>query len=227
MGSGGGDEEFSNGDRVSLWLMNADGRGAVRGTLRRFRLPEAFDTDLIDKTIHAAELMDERGDRIDNVAAWTRHTLGLRARDLLRSPGSRRAAAAATHDDGADLVAALPDRSDELGRLAVELDVGELRRQLGSRWGEGHPWRVSASLTYLSVAVDGGSAPPRCPRPTGGADEFDAAHWAGLFYAGVRDVFPFGGEDTPAVRQRRKRRIDQVRAAIIESHALAGLGDDG
>lgn len=217
---------MGNGDRVSLWLMTAEGRAAVRATLRRYRLPEAFDSDLIDKAIHAAELMQARGEVIELVPAWTRRTLRLRATDLLKSPGSRRATPVGPPDETPDLVAGLPDPGDDFARVAVEFDVVEIRRHLGGRWGETHPWRVSASLTYLSITMDAGTAGRRCPRPASGADEYDAAHWAGLYYAGLRDVFPGTGEDTPAMRQRRKRRIDEVRKTLIEAHAGAGLADD-
>ena len=86
--------------------------------------------------------------------------------------------------------------------------------------------RMSASLSFLSVAIDG-CAPGRCcPAPIGGADEFDAAHWAALFYAGETACFAAGGTaDTATIRQRRKRRIDTVRAMLADAYA-ATHGDD-
>src|SRR6478672_7634026 len=41
------DQTLSDTDRVSLWLMSADGRRALQRTLRDLKLSTAFDADLI------------------------------------------------------------------------------------------------------------------------------------------------------------------------------------
>jgi hypothetical protein len=216
-----GSEAIRDPDRVALWLASAVGVGVVEATLRRFRLPQSFDTDLVGMVLHAADLMTARGQRIDVIEAWARRTLRLRAMDLVRSPR----AAGRTIDvdldgDGPDTLPPVPEGVDEvLGTVAL----GGIRRSLQRRLAAAAAWPVSASLTYLCVAIDGGAPGTDCPQPQAGADDLDGAHWAGLHYAGAVDCFaPAGEADSPAMRQRRKRRIDQVRAVLIESFDAAG-----
>jgi hypothetical protein len=219
-----GSEAIRDPDRVALWLASAAGVGVVEATLRRFRLPQSFDTDLVGMVLHAADLMTARRERIEVIEAWARRTLRLRAMDLVRSPR----AAARTIDadvDGGD-VDTLPPGPEGVDEVLSAVALGGIRRNLQRRLAAAAAWPVSASLTYLSVAIDGGAPGRGCPQPQAGADDLDGAHWAGLHYAGAVDCFATAGElDSPAMRQRRKRRVDQVRAVLIESYDAAGERD--
>jgi len=224
--TGAGDGGIRNGDAVALWLMRAEGSAALGRVLRRYRLPDAFDAELTVAVIHAAELMDARGEAIDNVAAWTQRTLRLRALDLLKSPGSRRAVAPHDQPD-TDLAAGIAESDDPLAELELQMEVDDLRRSLGARWADAHPWRVSGSLTFLSITCDGAVAGESCPQPISGATERDAALWASLYYAGERDLFPTGpGSDSAAQRQQRKRRMTHVSSLVGEAY-LASQGARG
>src|SRR5689334_13392943 len=108
-----GSEATRDPDRVAAWLASSAGMDAVGWTLRRFRLPQSFDTDLVGMVLHAADLMADRDERINVLEAWARRTLRLRAMDLARSP---RAADRPTAIDagGLDVVAVAPDGVDEI-----------------------------------------------------------------------------------------------------------------
>jgi len=200
---------------VARWLMSADGQAMVRRELRRCGLPDSYDADLAEMTEHAAQRMADRGQPIHSIPAWTTHTFRRRAMDLLKSPAHRRRkpldelSADSTHVDTADSIA----------DLLAALQLSEIRRHVGHADRHPHGWPVSAALSFLSVAIDG-CAPGRCcPAPIGGADEYDAAHWAALFYAGETGCFAANGTpDTATIRQRRKRRIDTVRAVLADAY---------
>jgi len=201
--------------RVARWLTSADGQAMVRRELRRCGLPDSYDADLAEMTEHAAQRMADRGQPIHSIPAWTTQTVRRRAMDLLKSPAHRR------RDPLDESVAdsTLVDSSDSIADLLAALQLADIRRHIGRVDRHPFAWPVSASLSFLSVAIDG-CAPGRCcPAPIGGADEYDAAHWAALFYAGETACFAAnGGADTATIRQRRKRRIDAVRAVLADAY---------
>ncbi|MEO6125238.1 MAG: hypothetical protein ABIR32_16150 [Ilumatobacteraceae bacterium] len=221
---------LTDADRVALWLASPEGTAALRWSLEKLRLPVAFDTDLVGMVIHAADRMVQRGDVIESVPAWTRRTLRLRAIDLMKSPRGR---PAFIQPEDVDSPAGAGTDAADAAELVAAMDLAEIRREIAGRWDDRSGWTRSASLTYLSVAIDGCAPGVSCPAPIGGADEFDAAHWAGLHYADQRQCFaPFGERDDNTIRQRRKRRIDDVRKILVDAYVRtqadgSGAGDHG
>jgi hypothetical protein len=201
--------------RVAGWLMSPAGRAMVQRELRRCGLPESYDADLAEMTEHAARRMADRGQPIHSIPAWTTQTFRRRAMDLLKSPAHGRREQ--LDDSIADNRPV--DDSDSIADLLAAMQLADIRRYVGRV--DRHPpaWSASASLSFLSVAIDG-CAPGRCcPAPIGGADEYDAAHWAALFYAGQAACFAAdGAADTASIRQRRKRRIDAVRSVLADAY---------
>lgn len=224
MGNAGRESRaLTDADRVALWLASADGDAAVAWSLGQLRLPAAFDADLVAMAIHAADRMVQRGDAIESVPAWTKRTLRLRAIDLMKSPRGR---PALERPEDVDSQTVATTDAAETSELLAAMDLAALRREIATRWDDRSAWTRSASLTYLSVAIDGCAPGVSCPAPIGGADEFDAAHWAGLHYADQRQCFaPFGKPDDNTIRQRRKRRIDDVRRVLIGAYHRT-QGDD-
>ena len=213
--------------RVARWLMSADGQAMVQRELRRCGLPESYDADLAAMIEHAARRMADRGQSIESIPAWTTHTCRRRAMDLLKSPAHQR------RDPLDDSIneSGLADGSDPIADLLAAMHLAGIRRHVGRVDRHPHVWPVSASLSFLSVAIDGCAPGRGCPAPIGGADEFDAAHWAALFYAGETACFATTGTaDTATIRQRRKRRIDTVRAVLADAYeatqADGGSADD-
>lgn len=213
---------LTDADRVSLWLMTNEGAAALMSTLRRFGLQGSFDSDLVKMVIHAADLMVDKGQSIESIPAWTKSALRLRAMDLLRSPGSQRAYHGIDDDSTTGRSLTQPRGSvehNDIAQLLTGMAVADIRRHVGAQWGTTQSWRISASLTYLSISVDGCAAGTACPAPVGGAGELDAAHWAGLHYAGQHECFAAHGQpDSNTIRQRRKRKIDDVRSLLQESY---------
>lgn len=210
--------------RVARWLMSTDGQAMVRRELRRCGLPDSYDADLAEMTEHAARRVADRGEPIHSIPAWTTQTFRRRAMDLLKSPAHRRR-------DPLDESASegvLVDGFDAIADLLASLQLADLRRHIGRADRHPQAWPVSASLSFLSVAIDGCAPGRDCPAPIGGADEYDAAHWAALFYAGETACFAANGAaDTATIRQRRKRRIDTVRAVLAAAYtATHGELDD-
>ena len=201
--------------RVARWLLSPDGQAMVRREVRRCGLPESYDADLAELTEHAAQRMADRGQPIHSIPAWTTQTFRRRAMDLLKSPAHRRREP--LDDSAADGTPV--DGSDSIADLLAALQLADIRRHIGRVDRHPQAWPVSASLSFLSVAIDG-CAPGRCcPTPIGGADQYDAAHWAALFYAGETACFAANGAaDTATIRQRRKRRIDAVRLVLADAY---------
>jgi len=217
---------LTDADRVALWLVSSDGMLAIARALEQLRLPASFDTDLVGMVVHAADRMVARGDAIESIPGWTKRTLRLRAIDLMKSPRGR---PALVRPEDVDSPSVTYTDGSGTAELLAAMDLDEIRRLIGRMSGDTGAWSRSASLTYLSVALDGCFPGVSCPAPIGGADEFDAAHWAGLHYADQRQCFaPFGESDDNTIRQRRKRRIDDVRKVLVEAYrSTQGEVDDG
>jgi hypothetical protein len=190
--------------RVERWLMSPEGRAATEREMRRCGLPSAFDADLARLVLHAAR----RATDVESVPAWTSHVLRRRALDLVRSPSVQR------RDDAGENAAALDDASFDA--VLTELEVGALRAALFE--GSARPAVVSAALTYLGVTMDELVPGRDVPWPGGSSDALDGAHWAGLHYSGHGDCF--ATPDTAAVRQRRSRRIAEVKAALVAGYEI-------
>jgi hypothetical protein len=197
--------------------------------MRRLGCPESFDADLARLTLHAAQRMVDSGQAIASVPAWTTQAFRRRALDLLKAPAHRARDPLNGGDlDGAGLVAP----TDEIDEVLARIELDDIRRRVGARPGADHSadhgWVMSAALSFLAIAVEGCAAGPRCPAPLGGAGEFEAAHWAALHYAGAAGCFATpGSPDTPAIRQRRKRRIDTVRAALADAYTATHPTESG
>lgn len=213
--------------RVARWLMSPDGQAMAQRELRRCGLPDSYDADLAEMTEHAARRMADRGQRIESIPAWTTQTFRRRALDLLKSPAHlRRDPMDDSVSEAGPADGRLLDGGDAIADLLAAMQLADIRRHVGRADHHRHGWPVSASLSFLSVAIDGCAPGRGCPAPIGGADEFDAAHWAALFYAGETACFAAAGTaDTATIRQRRKRRIDTVRAMLADAYA-ATHGDD-
>ena len=222
--TGAGDGGIRNGDAVALWLMRAEGSAALGRCSAATGCPTRSMPSCTVAVIHAAELMDARGEAIDNVAAWTQRTLRLRALDLLKSPGSRRAVAAAR-----------PTRHRSRGGHRRERrSVGRTGVADGGRRPAPQPGRpVGRRPSVAGVGI--ADVPVDHLRRRGGRRELPAAHqrghrarnaalWASLYYAGERDLFPTGpGSDSAAQRQQRKRRMTHVSSLVGEAY-LASQG---
>jgi len=216
----------TDADRVSLWLMSADGLGAVNRTLRDLRLPDAFDTDLIISVCHSAGQMVAKQEAIESIPAWTTRTLKLRAIDLVRSPRTSQLQLVVDNSD--DFADRLADPTDQIAAADAQLDAVTVRRQLSDAWYTKPPWSVSAALTVLTVLYDEARPSDDCPKPVSGASVVEAAHWVGLWYSGKRDVFPAADQlaDHPAdntITKRRSRATSEVRN-LLRTNAASTTG---
>ena len=220
------DPVLTDADRVSLWLMSADGLAAVKRTLRDLRLSDAFDTDLIVSVCHAAGQMVAKQQPIESIPAWTTRTLKLRAIDLVRSPRTSRLQLVVDNSDDAvhDLADHLADPTDQFNDADVQLDAVAVRRQLSDEWHTKPSWSVSAALTVLTVLYDEANPSDDCPQPASGASDVESAHWVGLWYSGKRDLFPH--PDQPAdntITKRRSRATTEVRN-LLRTNAPSTTG---
>jgi hypothetical protein len=216
----------SDAERVALWLLTADGVAMVAREMRRCGCPASFDSDLARMTMNSAQRMVDSGQAIESVPAWATLAFRRRAMDLMKAPAYRWREPL-DEDDVAVTHAGV--NGDQMAEVLARLELADIRRQVGHADGHRHPWPLSASLSFLSIAVEGCVPGRQCPAPIGGADEYDAAHWAALFYAGSSECFaPRGEADNATIRQRRKRRIDAVRAVLADAYAATqGEDDDG
>lgn len=214
------DPQLSDADRVSLWLMSADGQRAVARTCQSLRLPAAFDTDLVVQVCRAADRMVEKGEPIESAPAFATRTLRLRAMSLLASPRSSRARNVVAGDDG-EIETDRADGVDRFADVEADLRADEARRRLAGLWPSEQPWALSAALTVMSVLYDGAVPGTGCPTPVGGASEIEAAHWSGLWYAGRHDLFP--GPNEPGGNTLTKRRS---RAATVVKDVLRSSASD-
>jgi hypothetical protein len=203
----------TDADRVSLWLMSAEGLAAMQRTRRDLRLADGFDTDLIVSVCHAAEQMAAQGERIESIPAWTKRTLRLRATHLLEPPRTSRVRYVVNGQGGVadDPLDELVDPADQFDDLDTALDAQRVRDRLTDAWFTKPPWSVSAALTVLAVLCDEADPSDDCPQPLNGASDIEAAHWVGLWYAGRRDVFPDSHQpaDQPT-DQRTGQPFDQT-----------------
>jgi DNA-directed RNA polymerase specialized sigma24 family protein len=201
---------------VVAWLGSDAGKRAVRRAAERQGVVYLAD-DLVGDVLYRTQVADARGDRIENVAAWSTRLLHDAAVDLLR--GERRRflplpALPDEHDDAAEPPDAAPGIEDAL----VHVDVVEQLRRAIVRMLVPCPWVGAAALARLAYALDGAGVAVDCPRPAGGAGEQEAADWAGLWYAGRDECFPGAGEmDGNTIRQRRARAASKVRALLAEA----------
>lgn len=219
------DVTLSDTDRVSLWLMSADGRRALQRTLRDLKLPTAFDADLITQVCHAADQMTAKAQPIESVAAWTTRTLRLRGIDLVRSPRSSVASMVLHRNDG-DVQIDLAEPTEVLAEMDAHLDAAAVRQNLGAAWCTDEPWKLSAALTVLTVLYDEAGPGSGCPQPVGGASEVEAAHWVGLWYAGKRDLFPAPGEPAGNTLTKRRSRATQMVKEVLRGSATTIEGGD-
>jgi hypothetical protein len=220
------DQSLSDADRVSLWLMSADGKRAVKRTLQNLRLPATFDADLIVQVCHSADRMMAKGEPIKSIPAFATRVLNQRGKDLVRSPRSSVGSLLVHGDDGAVQLDPPQTDTNPIEDLHVDLDAIAIRHTLGAAWHTEEPWKVSAALTVLTVLFDEAGPGDRCPRPVGGASPVEAAHWVGLWYAGRRELFP--GPGRPAgntLTKQRSRASQQVRELLKASASAIGGGE--
>src|SRR6478752_2068807 len=139
---------------------SADGSGRSVGQNRPVSVTGAGDGGIRNGDAVALWLM-----RAEGSAALGRvlRRYRLPALDLLKSPGSRRAVVPHDQPD-TDLAAGIAESDDPLAELELQMEVDDLRRGLGARWADAHPWRVSGSLTFLSITCDGAVAGESCPQ---------------------------------------------------------------
>lgn len=221
-------------DEALGWLLSADGSAAARRLAARHRLPAAVADDLVqDAAVRLVVTFEGRGEPFEEgfvAGAYARRTLQTATLDLLR--GDRRRPVAAWlglpedgESGGPDPLVALADPGPDLAALALSplLEDG-CRRALAGLLAP-HPWAGAAALVVLTLGCHPGVAPaPGTPAPAGGAGADQALVWAGLHYAGEAACFPGpGGADTPAIRQRRSRRIAAVRALLADAARIAGV----
>jgi hypothetical protein len=85
-------------------------------------------------------------------------------------------------------------------------------------------WMISGALTYLTVGSDKDCDVSAAPRPRAGANETRALLWPALWFAGRRTgLFPSGGRQNAAQRQKLKRAGDQI-LDLVNWAASAVLG---
>jgi hypothetical protein len=199
---------------VHAYLTSAAGQQFLASVLRRHRLPGALDADLEAIVLSEAARTLATGGEIKVPVAWAKQRATSRAVDLVRGRVRRPVVGLAELADQ-------PDRDDpdvaSIGDGAPDHVRGRLMVMAAEAW------IAAAGLAVLARVVDGAPLVPRCPQPKAGADGIDAAHWAGLWYAGLGALFAAdGAASTRAMDQRRSRAARRVKAALV---AAAGASD--
>lgn len=220
---------------VGRWMLSDDARAATSADLRRHGLPAG--TAQVDDVLGAVteRLLVRLGQgALDlrngtTVAAYARRSIANEVIDLFR--GSHAVSLDELIEAGINPYAA-SEAVDETGDAAVVILDGptpalveDLRRALHADLARRHTqaWTIAAALVVVSL-----SDPDLCPaadiaRPDprhGGAGRPD--RWAGLAYAGQHRCFE--QPETGAVRERRRRALGHIDAALVRAHTLATAG---
>jgi hypothetical protein len=199
---------------VHAFLGSPAGQAAIAGHLQRRRLPGCFDTDIEERVAGEAYRFLCGGNTIASVPGWCARRIAARAVDLARGQMRReRHAGIPVEWDDNDVEA---PGAAEVGETAVT----HVRQTLCA--GDGAHWQVAAALAVVCVVADEAVPHATCPQPTTRADDVDAAHWAGLWYAGLDVCFPDGDSVAATVRQRRVRAMAKVRRVLADAAGTVG-----
>lgn len=191
---------------MGKWLRTPHARSAARGYLNRVRLPEDLVDDVLQET--CVKLMYAAGGvkEPDDPYRYANRALRNVTYDLGRSAKRRPKTDPIEDGDGAVEAAVetlVPDGlQDDCRRTLVPCEPGK-------------PWVTAAALNVLTFRLNERVPVPKaCPRP-GAGDDDQATMWGSLWLAGKDDCFPVdGAADTPAIRQRRARAIQQIESRL-------------
>jgi hypothetical protein len=227
------DEQTEQGARLSdaslatlvgvyEFVQSPVGQQCIRRQLQQHRLPSALDADIESIVLYEAERTLRAGNPILVPGAWARQRIASRVVDVVRGRVRRAESYGREVElDRADVVVAETIASDDTAADRVREAV---RRDLASA-----EWVGAAALTVLTRLLDGSPLVGSCPQPKAGADRVDAAHWAGLWYAGRTDCFDAPGVKPNTLVQKRAREVAKVKALLARAYNDADErgGDDG
>jgi hypothetical protein len=203
---------------VRSFLTSEDGQRYLAAILRRHRLPSALDADLETIVMSEAARTLAAGGEILAPVAWARQRAASRAVDLVRGRIRRP-------------VTSLEELAEQAEPRPLDTDADEIddRRPdaVRRRLLEVSPlWIAAAAVAVLARVVDGAPLVAECPQPKAGAGPVDAAHWAGLWYAGQVSLFPADGQPSSrALDQRRSRAVRAVKAGLAAAARDEDAGD--
>jgi hypothetical protein len=216
------DEQVEPGPRLSdaslatlagvyEFVQSPAGQHCIHRQLQQHRLPSALDADIESVVLYEAERTLRAGGQILVPGAWARQRIASRVVDVVRGRVRRNESFGRQVDlDGADL--AVPETVHVDDDAAGDRVRAGIRRDLAVA-----DWVCAAALVVLTRLLDGSPLLGSCPQPKAGADRVDAAHWAGLWYAGRTDCFDAPGVKPNTLVQRRAREVAKVKALLARA----------
>jgi hypothetical protein len=203
------------------WLHSPDAGVAARRELKRLRLPESLEEDVLQSARIRAWRLAERHDTApDNPVAVGYRTVQQAVGDLYRR--GRRRVRELNLEDYLPVLDSRPVDFDGPG------DLEDDSRRAAHGTLATRPWVGAAVLNELTFRLHPDvPIPDGAPAPKAGDDEQHLS-WASLWLAGRIDCFPNGRvPDDPAMRQRRSRALDAAALGLREVVAVALAGASG
>jgi hypothetical protein len=193
-----------------LWLSNPRGVRAVDAALSHNGLPAGLHDDLVHVVLEAIADYLSAGKAIETINGFTRTCVKNAAGRVRQRVGLK---------NGAGTVEFQPLDSPEGRNLTPNLnrpdndDLGPWLRRVGERKAP-EAWMASALLTYISITTGYAEVGDTCPQPKAGATPFDAALWAGLWYAGRTECFVDPTRTHLAIDRDRARKCEKLRQLL-------------
>lgn len=228
---------------VEEWLLSADARSAAVSEVRQLGLVGIDSDDLLSETslrlwrsLDRREVAVDEGDDGRGLIRYARRTLRNAAVDSFRARRRRPEVLLDDLDLGAPGGTDRPDGAERLdsvlGSLATTTAEGETAP--GAKWLDDARRDLhagldrdavagAAALMALGVLADDLALDDVVAQPDRGATRSQAAGWAGLWFAGRRDLFPTDAD--AAGRQRRSRAVRAVGVRI--ERAIEAVGGRG
>jgi hypothetical protein len=224
---------------VHAFVASDQGQQRIHAALLRRRLPGSFDTEIEEAVLSEALRFLTQGGEITSVPGWCSSRITARSIDLARGAiRAQRAIGIRTSFDEQDIHATDTVDQDTIEQDAIDqdtIDQDDLTLDLPIFNGA-NPHRdsqssngamakvrtalldadaagidIAAALTVVAVLADEAALHSACPQPLAGADQQDAACWAGLWYAHRNECFGPGN----AVTQRRSRAAKRIKHLLI------------